>query len=195
MRCGDEQVRCVVFSRMKHRTRFPTAGIARALAAALCVGAQACQSASIAGGDGITDAPGIPAQVVFVTTSVAGGQRLLDSLQIDSTSGRWSQAQCGPVSASNPACGDFRTDTGTMETFLRAPLFERAAKSDFKALRREYRRSGQLPPDVATHLLHIVQNGRRHIVTWESGAELPPALEAFLCRLQQSRGALILCRE
>lgn len=164
-------------------------------AAALCLGALACKSDAIAGGEGVTEAPGEPAQVVFVVTSVVGGHRLLDSLQIDSTSGRWSLSQCGPVNASHVTCSDFRTDTGTMEPFLRAPLFERAGRPDFNALRREYRRNGQLPPDVATFVLNVVHNGRRHLVTWDSGAELPPALEAFLCRLQQSRGALILCRE
>jgi hypothetical protein len=161
----------------------------------LAIGVLACDSSSVTGDDGGTDAKGVPAQVVYVTNSVAGGQRLIDSLTIDSASGTWSQSQCGPVSATTATCSDFRTATGTMEAFMRDPLFERARRSDFAALQREYRRSGQLPPDLTTNVLRIVQGGRRRELMWESGVDLPSALQSFLCRLQQSRGALILCAE
>ena len=173
--------------------RISAAGVVRALSlAAVCASVQACTSDSVTGSDRTTDAP---AQVVMVTTSIAGGQRVVDSLHIDSTSGRWSLSQCGPVSATAATCGAFRTDSGRMEAFLRDPLFERARRPDFAALRREYRRTGQLPPDLTTSILRIVQGGRQREVTWEAGAELPPALSSFLCRLLQSRGALILCAE
>jgi hypothetical protein len=160
--------------------------------AAICASVQACKSDSVTGSDDATDAP---AQVVMVTTSIAGGQRLVDSLHIDSTSGKWSLSQCGPVSAMTAPCSEFRTQGGTMEAFLRDPLFERARRPDFAALRREYRRTGQLPPDITTHILRIVQGGRQRELTWESGVELPPALSSFLCRLLQSRGALVLCAD
>ena len=90
----------------------------------------ACQSSSVTGDGGLTNAMGVPGQVVYVTNSYAGGQRLVDSLVIDSASGRWSQSQCGPVSAVGTTCEprDFRTVTGTMESFLRVPLFERARR-------------------------------------------------------------------
>lgn len=165
-----------------------------ALLAGVALGADllACGSDSVTAAGDETDAP---AQVTFVTTSIAGGQRVVDSLQIDSTSGNWSQSQCGPVSATSDTCRDYRTSSGKMEAFLRDPLFDRSRKPDFAALSREYRRSGAVPPDAATSTLRIVANGRQREIRWESGAELPRALEAFLCRLQQSRGALILCAE
>ena len=159
---------------------------------ALGTGLLACDSASVAPVGVESDAP---ARVILVTTSVAGGQRLIDSLQIDSTSGNWSESQCGPVSATVGTCQDFRTTTGTMEAFLRDPLFDRIRRPDFAALRLEYRRSGAMPPDLSTSTLRIVANGRARDITWESGAELPGALQSFLRRLQQSRGALILCAE
>lgn len=158
----------------------------------------ACQSSSVTGDGGLTNAMGVPGQVVYVTNSYAGGQRLVDSLVIDSASGRWSQSQCGPVSAVGTTCElrDFRTVTGTMESFLRMPLFERARRSDFQSLQRDYRRGGgQVPPDAATYLLQVVQNGRRRTVSWESGATIPPAIQSFLCRLLAAQGALILCAE
>ncbi len=183
---------------MEHSTPQAVSGVARLLAnAALCVNVLACRASSISGGDGLTDAAGVSGQIVYVTNAFAGGQRLLDSLEIDSASGRWSQSQCGPVSATGAMCdqGDFRTARGTVEPFLRLPLFERARRSDFHALRRDYPGSGTVPPDVVMHLLHIVQNGRRQTISWESGAALPPAVDSFLCRLQLARGALIICRE
>ena len=180
---------------MKHFMRLPAAwDILRALSlVAVLACAQACGSDSVAGVG--TDANGKPAQVVLVTTSIAGGQRVVDSLHIDSTSGNWSESECGPVSATTATCTDFRTATGKMEAFMRDPLFERARKSDFAALQREYRRSGHVPPDITTNVLRIVQGGRQRELMWESGVDLPPALQSFLCRLQQSRGALILCAE
>jgi hypothetical protein len=161
------------------------------------LGVLACSSSSVTGDDGLTNAAGTPGQVVYVTTSFAGGQRLVDSLMIDSASGRWSQSQCGPVSATAAPCDEdsFQTVTGTMESFLRVPLFERARRSDFQSLQRDYRRGGVTPPDGMTHQLQVVQNGRRRTVSWESGATIPPTVETFLCWLQAARGALILCAE
>ena len=157
----------------------------------------ACRAESIAVDDTLSDATGVRGEIVYVTNAFAGGQRLLDSLQLDSASGRWSESQCGPVSATAGACdqSNLRTDIRTVESFLRVPVFERARRPDFTALRREYHRSGVVPPDVTAHLLHIVQNGKRRTISWETGATLPPAVDAFLCRLQQARGALILCSE
>ena len=165
--------------------------------AALSIGALACQSSSVTGDGGVTNAMGVPGQVVYVTNSYAGGQHVVDSLVIDSASGRWSQSQCGPLSAVGTcAPGDFRTVTRTMESFLRVPLFDRARRSDFQSLKRDYRRAGgEVPPDAVTHILQIVQNGRRRTVSWESGATIPPAIQSFLCRLLAAQGALILCAE
>ena len=163
--------------------------------AVLCSISLACRAESISGDDLLTDATGVPGEIVYVTNSIAGGQRMLDSLHLDSASGRWSQSQCGPVRATSGVCdaSSMRTDIRTVESFMRVPVFERARRFDFLAVRREYHRVGVVPPDVTTHVLHIVQNGRRRTISWESGAILPPAVEAFLCRLQQARGALILC--
>ena len=168
------------------------------LLAGTSLGMLACTSSSVTGEDGLSNAAGMPGQVVYVTNSLAGGQRVVDSLVIDSASGRWSQSQCGPISAVGTTCEprDFRTVTGTMESFLRVPLFERARRPDFRSLQPDYRRSGgQVPPDGGTHFLEIVQNERRRTITWESGATIPPAIESFLCRLLAARGALILCAE
>jgi hypothetical protein len=164
---------------------------------ALCSVVLACRAESIAGDETLTDATGVPGEIVYVTNSIAGGQRMLDSLHLDSATGRWSQSQCGPVSASSGVCdqSNTRTDIRTVELFMRVPVFERARRSDFRTLRREYHRTGSIPPDVTTNVLHIVQNGRRRTVSWESGATLPRPLTAFLCRLQQAQGALILCSE
>ncbi|MEQ1761414.1 MAG: GxxExxY protein [Vicinamibacterales bacterium] len=163
----------------------------------LCSLALACRTESIAGDDLLTDASGVPGEIVYVTNSIAGGQRMLDSMQLDSARGRWSQSQCGPVSATSGVCdgSSMRTDIRTVESFMRVPVFERARRADFRAVHREYHRTGSVPPDVTTHVLHIVQNGRRRTVSWESGAVLPSAVDAFLCRLQQAQGALILCSE
>ena len=163
----------------------------------LGVGRFACNSTSVTDSGGVTSAMGAPAQVVYVTNSVAGGQRMVDSLVIDSASGRWSESQCGPTSATAAPCEarDFRTVNRTMESFMRVPLFERARRSDFQALQRDYRRTGATPPDLTTHVLQIVQNGRRRTVTWESGATIPPAVSSFLCRLLAARGALIRCAD
>ena len=157
----------------------------------------ACQSSSVTGGEGLTPAAGTPSQVVYVTNSVAGGQRVIDSLVIDSASGNWSQSQCGPRSATDALCAarDFVTVSGNMESYLRVPLFERARRTDFQMLRSEYRRTGVIPPDAVTHVLQIVQNGRRRTVTWESGATIPPAISSYLCALLVSRGWLISCAD
>ncbi len=169
----------------------------RFLSLPVIAGLLACGSGAPTGSDGFTDATGVPAHVVYVTHAFAGGQQMVDSLVVDSAGGRWRLRQCGPVSATGAVCGigDFRTDTGTVSPLLRAPLFERARRPDFRLLRRDYARTGNRPPDALMHRLDIVQNGRRQTVVWETGAAVPEAAESFVCLLQQARGALVLCRD
>lgn len=181
---------------MRLLSRFVATPLARLLVFVAASTSLACGGASAITGDGLTEATGVPGHVLFVSIAYAGGQRTVDSLLVDSTSGRWRRSECGPTSASS-ACtvNEVRLDSGTVMASFTAPLFERARRSDFRAMRRNYPREGVVPPDVVTYTLHVVQNGIRQIVSWEGGATRPVAVDGFLCRLEQARGGFVLCSD
>ena len=159
-------------------------------------GTVACGSAPTAS-NGIFDAPGAPAQVIHVVDAYAGGSHQRDSLVVDSSSGRWTLHRCGPISAGGAICEEGFTQlfTGDVIAPLRFTLFERARRADFRRLRLRYERSGVTPPDLVAHTLHVIQNGQRQTVSWESGAQIPDAIESLLCRLEQARGGFVNCAD
>lgn len=146
---------------------------------------------------GLSDADGAPAQIVYVRDEYAGGSRVLDSLVVDSSSGTWRHTVCGPIPAVGMTCGPTttRVDQGVITAAIRASLFERARRPDFRALRRDYPRTGVTPPDLAAYHLEIVQNDVRQTVRWESGVAIPDVVTALACRLEQARGWLGLCAD
>jgi hypothetical protein len=162
----------------------------------LVLGLLACSN-DPTGPTALIDANGAPAQIVYVVDAYAGGARVLDSLVIDSIGGTWRRAMCGPISAVGATCGPSTTrrEQGVVAPGEGGTLFERARRPDFRALRRDYPRSGVTPPDLTTHRLDIVQNEKRQTVTWQSGVNVPAALSALICRLEQARGGFILCAD
>lgn len=149
------------------------------------------------GPTGLTDADGVPAQIVYVVDAYAGGSRVLDSLVIDSLGSTWRRAVCGPISAVGMNCSPTTTqfDQGVVDPSSRGDLFARTRRADFRTLQRDYPRSGVTPPDLTTYRLEIVQNEKRQTVTWQSGVTIPTPLSAMVCRLEQARGWLGLCAE
>lgn len=162
----------------------------------LVLGLLACSN-DPTGPNGLTDADGAPAQIVYVVDAYAGGSRVLDSLVIDSVAGTWRRAVCGPISAVGATCGPTTTQSsqGVVAPGSGVALFERARRADFRALRRDYPRTGVTPPDLTTHRLEIVQNEKRQTVTWQSGVTIPGALSDLICRLEQARGGFVLCAD
>lgn len=147
--------------------------------------------------DSISDAGGLPSQIVHVVDAYAGGSYRKDSLVVDSASARWRLYVCGPISAVGPVCNAANTqvDSGTVVPGIAGALFERTRRADFRALRRQYTRTGVTPPDLMASTLIVVQNGKRQTISWESAVTVPEPISAVLCRLEQARGGFVNCAD
>jgi len=167
-----------------------------AITCAALAGLAACQS-SPTESDSFSDAAGQPSQIVYVVDAYAGGSHRKDSMVVDSATLRWRNYGCGPISAVGATCDASNTqvDSGSVMPTIASGLFERTRRADFRALRRQYNRTGVRPPDLTARTLMVVQNGKRQTISWESGAEVPPAFSAVLCRLEQARGGFVNCAD
>ena len=135
-----------------------------------------CNSNSIFG----VEAPGEAARVAWVVTQAAGGQAYETSMVVDSATGHYELRRCqGPFSS---PCVTTEERAGSVSSDVLLELFEVAQSPEFRELRSEYRRRGNVvPPDGGSTQLVVVVGERRKEIDWDNGIEIPEVLRTFEC--------------
>jgi hypothetical protein len=137
-------------------------------------------------------APGSEASVVETSVRAAGGRVHRSNLVIDSTTSRFELVNCeGGVTGE---CVESQRVSGDVHRDRLAELFELAQSRAFRALKDEYRISGDVvPPDGGSTSLKVTVGDREKTIAVEHGASVPEVLTRFLCLTRAIHGTLLLC--
>lgn len=166
----------------------------RALLAVVSVLLTACQITTAAVGPS-EPAPGARASITLEQMQVAGGNPWLSVLTFDSATLSYESRTCN-TAFDIARCPNLVSTSGRSIPGPLTEVFQRVNSSEGRSVRATYTFDGDVrPPDMAQVSVTVVSNGRRWRVQWDPRARHPSILGQIACRLEQARGALILCAQ